>query len=304
MTGVQRRHLLEVRWQTEGIPLAGHLYLPTESGGDRVPAVVLTGPFTGTKDQVVGHYAALLAERGFACLAFDHRGFGESGGARQHEDPQGKLSDLRSAVSFLRSRPEIDADRIGMCGICLGGGYALKAAAFDPRVRAVAGVAGAYNDPIVFSDQLGSEAYRANLFELIERSRSELGDPPTIPAVSLKGPAGMPGEEPYEYYGTSRSRSRVWRNEVTMASLYNLMTLDTRSPATLLSQTPLLIVHGTVDAYCTPDGAKSAFDIVSGRKHLAWIETTCHIDLYDQPEYVNQAIDELDAFFAEELVTG
>jgi uncharacterized protein len=66
----------------------------------KAPAVVLTGPFSGVKEQVVGTYAARLRERGITTLAFDHRGFGESGGRRAHEDSQGKLSDLRAAVSL------------------------------------------------------------------------------------------------------------------------------------------------------------------------------------------------------------
>ena len=100
------------------------------------------------KDQVVGNYAERLAEAGFVTLAFDHRNFGDSEGEpRQHEDSAGKLADLRDAVGYLASRPEVDPDRIGVVGVCLGGGYAVRAAAFDPRVRAIAGVGGAYNSP-------------------------------------------------------------------------------------------------------------------------------------------------------------
>jgi len=91
------------------------------------PGIVLTGPFTGVKEQVVGTYASILATSGFATLAFDHRGFGESGGRPCHEDSQGKLADLRAAVSVLASRPEVDAARIGVVGVCLGGGYAVRA---------------------------------------------------------------------------------------------------------------------------------------------------------------------------------
>ena len=106
--------------------------------GRRWPAIVLTGPFTGVKEQVTGSYAELLAAAGFATLAFDHRGFGESGGRRQHEDSQGKLADLRAAVSALTGGGRPGPDRVG--GICLGGGYAIRAAR-KTRVRAVAGIA-------------------------------------------------------------------------------------------------------------------------------------------------------------------
>ena len=148
-----------ITFMSEGIELVGDLRLPgvgpgavgvaeAEAGiGDGWPAVVLTGPFTGVKEQVTGSYAELLAAAGFVTLAFDHRGFGESGGRRQHEDSQGKLADLRAAVSALAARAEVDPARIGLAGICLGGGYAIRAAAQDPRVRAVAGNRGRLQQP-------------------------------------------------------------------------------------------------------------------------------------------------------------
>ncbi|MFD2354915.1 alpha/beta hydrolase [Nonomuraea ferruginea] len=137
---------MRIEFAADGVPLVGELRVPDST--EPCPALVLTGPFTGVRDQVTGLYAERLAARGFVTLAFDHRNWGESGGEpRCHEDPQGKLHDLRAAVSFLRSRPEADGERIGAVGICLGGGYALKFAAFDPRVKAFAGIAGAYNNP-------------------------------------------------------------------------------------------------------------------------------------------------------------
>lgn len=135
-----------VEFEADGLTTVGDLRMPSQSGP--APGLVFTGPFTGVRDQVTGLYASRLAAAGYVTLAFDHRGFGESGGRpRRHEDPQGKLSDLRAAVSFLRTRLEFDPERIGAVGICLSGGYALKFVAFDPRIKAFAGIAGAYNTP-------------------------------------------------------------------------------------------------------------------------------------------------------------
>src|SRR5690349_18466383 len=133
----------EIAFVTDDITLSGHLHGAVPGG--RRPAVAVTGPFTGVKEQVAGLYARRLAERGYVTLAFDHRGWGASGGRRGHEDVQGKLADLRAAVGALAAHPAVDPGRIGLLGVCLGGGYALRAAAQDPRVRAVAGVAGGYN---------------------------------------------------------------------------------------------------------------------------------------------------------------
>jgi uncharacterized protein len=275
------------------VRLVGVLHLP--DGDGPAPGLALTGPFTGVKEQVVGTYARRMAEAGYAALAFDHRGFGESEGRRQHEDPAGKLADLRAAVTYLGSRPEVDADRIGLLGVCLGGGYAVRAAAFDPRVRAVAGVAGGYNSPAAFARAMGTDAYRGVLARFVDSGDARM------PAVAADGSAAMGGREPWEYYGTERSTSPHWVNEVTAASLYSLMTLDVLSSAELLERTPLLVVHGTTDAYCSPDGAQALYDRATGPKQLKWIETTNHIELYDSEPHVDRAVALLRTFFDREL---
>ena len=284
-----------VDFTADGLRLVGQLHLP--DGGARWSAVALTGPFTGVKEQVVGTYASHLARRGVAALAFDHRGFGESEGCRQHEDPAGKLSDLRAAVGYLAEHPDVDGQRLGLLGVCLGGGYAVRAAAFDPRVRAVAGVAGGYNDPVAFSRSMGVSAYRAALLRFIGA-----GPDARMPAVSPDGSdAAMGGWEPWSYYGTERSASPHWVNEVTVASLYELMTLDTTSAAALLEDTPLLVVHGTTDAYCSPAAAQAVYDRAPGVKTLAWVETTNHVELYDDEPRVAEAVNHVHAFLEREL---
>ena len=197
-----------VEFRSDGLTLVGDLR--AQPGGRR-PGLVFTGPFTGTRDQVTGTYAAALAEAGYATLAFDHRSFGESGGLpRRDEDPQGKLRDLAAAVSFLRRHRQVDPDAIGAVGICLGGGYALKFAAFDPRVKAFAGIAGAYNTPYAMRAGMGPDGYQAALssFTGALEHQDAGGSLTTCRRVAAEGEAAMPGEEPYSYYGTSRERPR------------------------------------------------------------------------------------------------
>jgi uncharacterized protein len=183
------------------------------------------------------------------------------------------------------------SDSIGVVGICLGGGYAVRAAAADPRVAAVAGIAGAYNSPAWFAGRMGIETYRAALASFIERYDEYL------PAVAPNnGEAAMAGDEPYSYYGTMRGASAHWRNEVTRGSLHSLMTFDALSAADLLTATPLLVVHGTKDDYCSPDLARMLHERAQGPKEIAWLDTTNHIDLYDTEPFVTQAADLTAAF--------
>jgi fermentation-respiration switch protein FrsA (DUF1100 family) len=272
-----------ITFASEGIALVGHLRLPRDPAP--APGIVLTGPFTGVKEQVVGGYARRLTAAGFATLAFDHRGFGESGGRPGHEDSQGKLADLRAATGMLAAHPAVDAGRLAAVGICLGGGYAVRAAAQDPRLRAVVGIAGAYNSPAWFAARMGTGAYRAALSGFLDRYDEEL------PAVAPDGgEAAMGGQEPWDYYGTGRGASPYWRNRVTRGSLHSLMTFDALGAAPLLEPVPLLVVHGRVDGYCAPELAARLHERATGVKEIRWLDARRHIDLYDDETHVAEAV--------------
>lgn len=296
----------EISIAVDDLRLAGHLRLPEETDTGPLPALVFTGPFTGVKEQVVGLYADRLAKRGYATLAFDHRNFGASDGHRpQHEDAAGKLGDLVAATSYLANHDAIDADRIGCVGICMGGGYALKHSAFDGRIKALALVGAAFNDPKVMRDGIGAEGYQRLLaeFAAVAGREQATGTVDYIKAVSdVEGEdAAMPGAEPFEYYGTARSTAPGWKNQMTRLSIRELLTVDLAIGADFIGLTPTLIIHGRTDGFCSPDAAQNAFDRIEGTKDLMWLDTTNHIDLYDQPAYVDPALDRIVEWMAENL---
>ena len=119
-----------------GITLAADLYKPLDACG-KLPAIACAGPFGAVKEQVSGLYAQTLAEMGFLTIAFDPSFTGESGGyPRDMASPDINTEDFQAAVDFLSTNEEVDADRIGICGICGWGGMALNAASLDTRIKA------------------------------------------------------------------------------------------------------------------------------------------------------------------------
>ena len=119
-----------------GIPLAGDLYRPKEGSG-RLAAIAVCGPFGAVKEQAAGLYAQTMAERGFLTMAFDPSFTGESGGQpRYMASPDINTEDFQAAVDYLSCREDVDADKIGILGICGWGGLALNTAALDTRVKA------------------------------------------------------------------------------------------------------------------------------------------------------------------------
>ncbi|MGH3387818.1 MAG: alpha/beta hydrolase [Actinomadura sp.] len=126
------------------ISMAGNLYLPADfdpQGG--YAAIVTVHPGGGVKEQTAGLYASKMAERGFVALAYDASHQGDSGGEPHYlEDPAARVEDIRAAVDHLQTLDFIDAERIGVLGICAGGGYAVNATMTDHRIKAVATVSG------------------------------------------------------------------------------------------------------------------------------------------------------------------
>ena len=119
-----------------GITLAADLYKPLDADA-KLPAITVCGPFGAVKEQVSGLYAQTLAERGFLTIAFDPSFTGESGGQpRFMASPDINTEDFQAAVDFLATHDEVDAERIGICGVCGWGGMALNAASLDTRIKA------------------------------------------------------------------------------------------------------------------------------------------------------------------------
>jgi hypothetical protein len=291
-----------VRFTADGRAIAAVLHLPDMMPATRRPAVLVVGPSPQVKEQVPATYASRLAEAGYPALTLDFRNFGESEGQpRLREDPAGKVADLRAATSFLTARPDLDADRVAIVGICAGAGYALKAAANDPRLAAFAGIAGYYPDPRTLRAAMGEDGYRAALRQAIEVLAAEDrgGEVAYLPHVSpAGGHALIAGGEAYEFYGAVAN----YRNEITADTGYTMLTLDTASAADLVT-VPSLIVHGEADPACPPEQARSVYERLSGEKQFVSLPVDTHIGFYDNENYLTPAVAALVEFLDRTLGT-
>jgi uncharacterized protein len=293
----------KVHFQSEGLKVVGTLFRPQNSKEEEVslPAILVAGAMSGVKEQVAGQYAERIAKDGYVTLVLDHRHFGESEGEpRQHEDPAKKLEDFKNAISFISSLKGIDRERIGACGISMGGGYMLQLAAFDRRIKSVSIVASGLNLADTLLEILGKEGF-VNFLKEFNNARQrhyDTGEVQYIPAVATDNkPAAMIGDEPFEYYGTSRAWSPGWVNRYTTESIENLMSYNAIPYARHVSPTPLLIIHGKNDKYCLPKFAQEVYDLADEPKEILWLDTSNHIDLYDNEKYVGPAISKIVEWF-------
>ena len=182
-----------------GITLAADLYEPKNAEG-KLAAIAVSGPFGAVKEQTSGLYAQTMAERGFLTLAFDPSYTGESGGEpRNTASPDINTEDFSAAVDFLAALPNVDAERIGIIGICGFGGMGLNAAAMDTRIKAT--VASTMYDMSrvnangYFDAEDSSEARKAKR-EAINTVRTHDAQNGTVTSGTPGLPAEIKGDEP------------------------------------------------------------------------------------------------------------
>ena len=203
----------KVTFETQyGLTLAADLYTPAASEqlkGKKLPAIAVSGPFGAVKEQASGLYAMKMAERGFVALAFDPSYTGESSGEpRRTASPDINPEDFMAAVDFLSRQDDVDAEKIGIIGICGWGGIALNAAAADTRIKAT--VASTMYDMTRISgndynDANDNEQWRHRNRENLSRQR--LADPDAmaggvIDTVPPQAPRFV--HDYYDYYKTGR----------------------------------------------------------------------------------------------------
>lgn len=297
-----------ITFQSEGFKIVGDLYIPLDyETGDKLPAIVITPTASGVKEQTAGIYARKLAAKGLIALAFDHRHWGESEGEPRYlEDPFRKADDIANAVSFMRTRPEVDPERIGGMAICAGASFMVLNALTDKRIKAVGIVSGVFDlQGTLFGGGPesetgpGKEAYMA-LLDMVGDARQtyfETGESQYVDVIPDVTEDSHPfWVAAYDYFRTERGATPNWENKYNLISYAKLSCFSALPVAHLLSPTPILAIVGTESPNAT--GSQAFFDNAGEPKEIFWIEGANHQELFDFEEYVNPAVDKLAEFYA------
>jgi dienelactone hydrolase len=272
-----------IHFEVEGLRLIGDLFIPAGEGPH--PAVIVVGPMTSVKEQVTGVYAAALAVRGVAALCFDHRYYGESAGEpRQYEQYAHKIMDIMGAIGWLSSHRLVDADRIGLVGVCLGCGYAAHAAVKSPRVKALGFIAGYYRDPALIRSRDVEDFDRK--VEQGRRARQryeETGEVELIPAAALDGDAAMTLADTFDYYASPRASVPNYRNAFAVMSREFFLPFDVQQVAAQITQ-PVCMVHS--QGALSPALAQRFYTHLAGPKQIEWLHASCQVNFYDSVDLV------------------
>ena len=236
-----------VTFESQGQALVGHLYLPDGyTASQKLPGLVVTGAWTTVKEQMAGTYAAEMADRGYAALAFDFRGWGQSPDAVQYlENPQRKTEDIHAAVNYLATRPEVEAARIGGLGICASSGYMSDATFANTHIKSLALVAPWLHNADIVKVVYGGEEGVKNLIQ-VSRDADQSSQPVILEAASMTNDKAVMYKAPY-YTETDRGLIAEYDNKFNAASWEGWLTYDAIQTADKLKK-PTLLVHSEAAA--------------------------------------------------------
>lgn len=291
--------------------LAGLLFLPASFDASKTyPALVVTHPGGGVKEQCSSLYAWHLAQAGYLTLAFDAAHQGESEGLPRYlEDPASRVEDIRSAVDYLTTLACVDDEKIGALGICAGAGYTLSAIQTEARIKAAAGISTwdvGHSAKNGFPGVHIENFLQKLLHEVAEARTSEArGQAPAywsyVPHSedAIDENTSTIQKEAYEYYRTPRCRYPTSVNKYLVSSNDKLAAFDAFAHLDTVAPRPVLLIAGSKAD--TLYFSEAAYAKAREPKELCCIEGASHVDLYDKPEFVSPVARKLAAFFGQYL---
>lgn len=299
-----------VSYKLNGIDIAANVYTPADyDASKKYPAVVVAHPNGGIKEQTAGLYAQHLTESGYITITADAAYQGASGGEPRHTDkPASRIEDIHGMADFITQYSGVDANRLGVLGICGGGGYTLKAVQSDKRFKAVATLS-MFNSGEVRRNGF-QNSQLATIQERLKKASEARAQEAAGGKMIYAGVASITDEEiaktttdlyreGYEYY----YRTYAHPNSTflyTMSSLLDLMTWDAATNMDLINQPLLMIAGSKADTkYMTDEAFPKAVNAKS--KELFVIEGATHIQTYWKPEYVSQIVTKLKEFYQSNL---
>lgn len=299
-----------VSYKLNGVDISANVYTPAGyDSAKKYPTIVIAHPNGGVKEQVAGLYAQRLAERGYITISADAAYQGASGGLPRNVDkPANRIEDIHGMADFIAQYPGVDSSRLGLLGICGGGGYSLQAAQTDKRFKAIATLS------MFDSGWVRRNGYQDSQIDTVQQRLQIASDARAKEAaggeIIYTGDAKLTDEQiaklpfelyrqGFEYYGKTHAHpNSTFR--YTLSSLLDLMRFDAVSNMDLINQPLLMIAGSKADSlYMT----EKAFKFATGtdKKELFKIDGATHIETYWVPIYVEQAVNKLATFFSNSL---
>ena len=299
-----------VTYKLHGLDISANVYTPANyDPSKKYPALVVAHPNGGVKEQVAGLYAQHLAEKGYITITADAAYQGASGGQpRSVDKPANRIEDIHGMADFITQYPGVDVKRLGLLGICGGGGYSLAAAETDKRFRSIATLS------MFNSGRVRRNGLKDSQLDTIQQRLQQASDARAQEVaggeILYSGDANLTDEQiaklPFELY--RQGYEYYWKTyahpnstfKYTTSSLLDLMRLDATDQIELIDKPLLMIAGSKADTlYMSED----AFAKATGTKDKEFfkIDGAAHIETYWVPKYVDAAMAKLKEFYARTL---
>lgn len=280
----------KVTYYSSGVACSALLWLPSDTSKP-APGVVLCHGFRGIKEWALPDFAEQFAELGYAALAIDYRGFGESEGQRGRLVPAEQVEDIRNAMSYLAGQPGVDEKRLALYGTSFGGANVIQAAAIDQRARAVVCQVGIGN-----VRRAWEEAY-ARFHDRLAADRIERA----LTGVSATVDPGeiLDNDQSNAAFEIATQRWPQLRQRFPLEAVERIFEFSPEDVAAQISPRGALFIGAAVDNAVPVDETTRLFDAAREPKRVEVFDIT-HYEIYESP-HRERAVNLAHEFFEEHL---
>lgn len=298
----------KVNFKSNNLNVVANMYFPENfDENNQYPAIVVNHPAGGVKEQTAGLYAERLATLGYVTMAYDASYQGESEGQPHNlENPSSRVEDVRAAVDYFNTLDFIDDSRIGALGICAGGGYTIKAAQTEKRIKAVVGISAAdigQNFRKGWTGNQDEKDINPLLEQVAEQRKAEAnGAPQKLVGFVPEEPTEDMDQETkdgWEYYRTPRAQHERSINQFPFISFDRIIEFTAFDLVDKLLTQPVLFIAGSEAG--TLWQSENAYERALEPKDIHIVEGANHFYMYDKEPFVTEAVEKMNSFYGQYL---
>jgi fermentation-respiration switch protein FrsA (DUF1100 family) len=273
-----------VIFYSEGYRLVGDVYYPADlRPGEKRAGIVLCHGYTGVKDLYLPDNARVLTEAGYVVMTFDYKGWGDSEGPRSRLAPYSRVYDVQAALTFLGTRPEVDAERLGIYGTSYGGATVVWVGAIDARVRCIVSVVGIGNG----ARWMRSVRRPDEWFELLERSREDriqrmlTGQSKCVERSDIL----LPDRQSAELAAAARRNNPAAVNAIPLEYVDDTLSFNPEWVVDKIAPRPILFITTDNDRLVPPEESMQLYARAGEPKKLVVLKGCGHYEVYAEPAF-------------------
>jgi dipeptidyl aminopeptidase/acylaminoacyl peptidase len=291
-----------VTFHSEGVRLNGDVHVPDDiRPGERRAAIVLCHGYTGVKDLYLPDNARVLNDAGYVVMTFDYKGWGDSDGSRSRLAPYSRVADVRAALSFVSTRPDVDAERLGIYGTSYGGATVVWVGAVDPRVKCIVSVVGIGNGTRWMRSVRRPDEWR-DLLDRSARDRARRAVDGKSEFVAREEIL-LPDRQSADLAAKARKNNPAAVSTIPLEYVDETLEFNPEWVVDRISPRPVLFITSDDDRLVPPEESEALYARAGEPKKLVVLKGYGHYEVYTEPAF-SEVMRETLAWFRQYLGKG